>query len=778
MSTTAPVAVPSPRSDVPERTGGVAGKPEGPQEADRARRLWSLLPVAALSGASGYGFARVFPPSELLPVLAVAVLAPVVLSAVLSGLLRRRPRREGRAGRPTLPLWPSALLTVVAWAVVVSATLFHEVSDGLPGAAALRAAWSALLDAPHALLSTILPAPGAKELLVLPHAVVWAATAVGAELALRTRAPLLPALPAVLAFGLSLVLGADGPGSSYPAAGALAGAAALLVLVRSRGRLPLRAMALRLPAVAALGGVAALLGPHLPGLGSPYDLREAVTPPTERPRSVSPLDQVAAWLRNGDEQVFTVRTSGAAPGNYRLAVLDRYDGTTWTSSAGLTRTGGRVPEEKGTDQDAAGRAKTLEQRVTVRSLPGIWLPAADRPSSVTAPEGTSLSVDPDSGMLSTGTAVPSGFTYTVTSRRPEYDADRLRYAATAHDPARVALPAVDAAGQPIPSVRSFRTIAERVTRGATHPYERAVRLADWLRAAYRLDPGALPGHTYRSLEFFLADGGRGTSEQFAASFAVLARTLGLPTRVAVGFRPGTRTGSGTWQVRGQDVLAWPEVRFAGVGWVPFQPTPGEAAQGGSGAASAAEPEERQQGDRESTRPTPPSTPPRTPAEAAPAGGASGAGMPPLWLTVPLTVLLLATAYVLYALWLPYRRRSGRRNGPDARHRVLGAWRQIEDRLTEIGLPATGAHTAQEIAAFGARHVGGTVGRRLPDLATLVNEVEYAGRRPDSAAADAAWSDCDALERTVRARVPHRTRLFRLLRSAAPRRPRGGRPRAR
>lgn len=778
MRAPAPVAVPSPQGAVPDpspdsrppaRTGGISGGP------DRVRRLWSLLPVAALSGASGYGFARVFPPSELLPVLAVAVLAPVALSAVLSGLLRRRPVRAGRVGRPTLPLWPAALLTVVAWAVVVSATLFHEVSDGLPGAAALRAAWSALLDAPHALLSTILPAPGEPGLLVLPHAVVWAATAVAAELALRTGAPLLPALPAVLAFGFPLVLGADGPGSSYPAAGALAGAAALLVLVRSRVRLPLRAMALRLPAVAALGGVAALLGPLLPGLGSPYDLRETVTPPAERPRSVSPLDQVSAWLRNGDEKVFTVRTSGAAPGNHRLAVLDRYDGTTWSSGAGLTRTGGRVPEEKGADADEAGRTKTLEQRVTVQSLPGIWLPAADRPSSVTTPEGTALSVDPDSGVLSTGAAVPRGFTYTATSRLREYDADRLRYADAAHDPARVRLPAVDAAGQPISSVRSFRNIAVRVTRGSTHPYQRAVRLADWLRATYRLDPGALPGHTYRSLEFFLADGGRGTSEQFAASFAVLARTLGLPTRVAVGFRPGTRTGSGTWQVRGRDVLAWPEVKFAGVGWVPFHPTPGEAAQG-SGAASAAEPEERRQAGGESRKPTPPSTPPPTPAEAAPAtGGASGTGMPPLWLTVPLALLLLATAYVLYALWLPYNRRGRRRNGPDARHRVLGAWQQIVERLTELGLPPTGAHTAQEIAAFGMEHLGGAVGRRLPELAILVNEVEYADRRPDSVAADSAWADCDALEKTVRQRIPRRTRLLSLLRSAAPRRRPGSRP---
>ncbi|MGW6906031.1 DUF3488 and transglutaminase-like domain-containing protein [Streptomyces sp. NPDC054940] len=734
---------------------------------DRVRRLWSLLPVAALCGAAGYGFARVFPPSELLPVLAVAVFGPIVLSAVLSGLLGRRPARENDQGRrPTTPLWPSALLTAVVWAVVVSATLFHEVSDGLPGGPALRAAWSALLDAPHALLSTILPAPGEPELLVLPHAVVWTAAAVSAELALRTRSPLLPALPAVLAFGFPLVLGADGPGSSYTAAGALAGAAALLALVRSRARLPLRALALRLPAVAAPGLVAALLGPHLPGLGTPYDLRETVTPPTVRPQSTSPLDQVAAWMRNGDESVFTVRTSGAAPGNYRLAVLDRYDGTTWTSGAGLTRTGGRVPAEKGADP---GRTKTLEQRVTVQSLPGIWLPTADRPSSVRTPEGTSLSVDPDSGVLSTGEAVPRGFTYTATSHLPGYDAERLRYAAAADDPARVKLPALDAAGQPIPSVRSFRELAERVTRGSAHPYERAVRLADWLRATYRLDPEALPGHTYRSLEFFLAEGGRGTSEQFAAAYAVLARTLGLPTRVAVGFRPGTRTGSGTWQVRGRDVLAWPEVRFSGVGWVPFHPTPGESAQGGSPAVSAKEPEERQQADRdrESAEPASPSTRPRTPGEAAHAAGSASGSGPPVWLVVPLALLLLATAYVLYALWLPHRRRSRRRGDPDARRRVLGAWQQIVERLTEIGLPATGAHTAQEVADFGAERVGDAASGRLPALATLVNEVAYGGRTPDAAAVASAWADCDAVEETVRRRVPRRTRLLRLLRSAVP-----------
>lgn len=744
---------PAQRSEV-TRAGVAAGG------LSRGRRLWSLLPVAALTGAAGYGFARIFAPADLLPVLAVAVPGPIALSAVLSGLL-------GRGRRAATALWPSVLLTVVAWVAVVSATLFRAAGGGLPTGPALRASWSSLLDAPHALLSTILPAPGDPELLVLPHAVVWLAAFTSAELALRTRAPLLPALPAVLAFGFPQVLGVDGPGSSYPVVGALAGATALLVLIRSRARLSLRAAVLGLPVVAVLGLAAGLLGPYVPGLGAPYDPRDAVTPPTVRPESTSPLDQVAAWLRDGDASVFTVRTDGAGdPGNYRLAVLDTYNGTTWSSSAELTRTGGRVPAEKGVDP---GRTKTLRQRFTVQSLPGIWLPAADRPVAVSAPEGTDLSVDADSGVLSTGRRIPGGFTYTATSQVPLYDDQRLGYAAVADDPRLVELPRTDPAGEPIEAVTSFRKVAERATRGSTYPYQQAVQLAKWLSTNYRYDPEALPGHTYRNLEFFLTDGKRGTSEQFAASFAVLARTLGLPTRVVVGFRAGQRTAAGTWQVRGQDVLAWPEVEFKGIGWVPFYPTPGKASQGGSSVAPAGQSKERQDDDQRISQGTRPSTAPHKPgAEETTAGGASGSGLP-AWVYAPVALAVLGTAYVLYALWVPYRRRARRRKDPDVGRRVLGAWQQIVERLTEIGLPATGAHTAEEVAAFGSSRVGGAAGEHLPMLAGLVNEVGYAGRVPDMASAKAAWAHCDAIERTVLRTVPRRTRLIRTLRPSAVRR---------
>ncbi|MFE9390923.1 DUF3488 and transglutaminase-like domain-containing protein [Streptomyces sp. NPDC006784] len=762
-----------------------------PRRIPLHRRLWSLLPVAVLLAGAGLGFHRVFPVGPLLPVLMVAVPVPMAVSA---GLFLAQARR----GRP-VPLWPSLVLGAVAWLVTVRVTLFRDAAGGLASGGAVGEIWSALLDAPHAVLTTILPAPTGSGFLVLPHAVLWSASLAATELALRTRAPLLPALPPVLAFGVPLVLGTSGPGSNTLTAAGLVAGAGLLVLLRSsvarRGML--RALSAGLPVVAVLALAAALLGPRLPGLSShePYDLRRQVRPPTVHPQSTSPLDQVGAWLQHPETRLFRARAT-AADHNWRLAVLDRYDGVKWTSAAELTRSGGRVPPRP--DTGPGGRER-VEQRVTIQNLPGIWLPAADRPTSVkithrsegdapgTVGQGTDrtdgaerqLAVDPASGVFASGegggagTRVNRGLSYTAVSQAPVFDAKRLQYAAVPDSAAHTAatsLPRTDAAGKPIKAVETFTELAAEATAGSSYPYQQAHRLAGWLREHYRYDPTSLPGHAYRNLEFFLTTGKHGTSEQFAASFAVLARTLGLPTRVAVGFRAdgaGTRSGgeNGTTQITGRDALAWPEVRFEGVGWVPFYPTPGQTSKDGSSVPPAGQPEEREKTDRAITKQPPPSTAPDRQDDgeqhdrAAPAGG----GGPPVWVYAAVAVVLLLLAYCGGAAWAPYQVLRRRRRARDPGQRVLGAWQQIVDRLTEVGLPATAAHTATEVAAFGVTRIGGSGSEQLPALARLVNEVGYGGRTPDEAAAEAAWRHCDAIESVVARTVPRRERVRRALR---------------
>jgi transglutaminase-like putative cysteine protease len=74
---------------------------------------------------------------------------------------------------------------------------------------------------------------------------------------------------------------------------------------------------------------------------------------------------------------------------------------------------------------------------------------------------------------------------------------------------------------------------------------------------------------------FLTESKSGFCQQFATAMAVMARALGYPARVAVGFREGERLGD-TYTVDSRDAHAWVEVFFPGYGWLPFEPTPSRA----------------------------------------------------------------------------------------------------------------------------------------------------------------------------------------------------------
>ena len=118
------------------------------------------------------------------------------------------------------------------------------------------------------------------------------------------------------------------------------------------------------------------------------------------------------------------------------------------------------------------------------------------------------------------------------------------------------------------------SLADQIAGSESAPYSKALAIEQFLSEHYELVADAPSGHAYPNLPFFLlgradAGGRRGSTEQFAASFAALARMVGLPTRVAVGFT----VHAGDNAITGGDTLAWPEVLFTDVGWVPFDPRP-------------------------------------------------------------------------------------------------------------------------------------------------------------------------------------------------------------
>jgi hypothetical protein len=121
-------------------------------------------------------------------------------------------------------------------------------------------------------------------------------------------------------------------------------------------------------------------------------------------------------------------------------------------------------------------------------------------------------------------------------------------------------------------------LATQITDGLANPYEKADALADFLHSspqfAYHTNPGP-PNRDQDLVDFFLFDqenGRIGYCQYYASAMTLMARSVGLPARVAVGFSPGERQEDGTYLVRERNAHAWTEVYFPGYGWQIFEPT--------------------------------------------------------------------------------------------------------------------------------------------------------------------------------------------------------------
>ena len=121
-------------------------------------------------------------------------------------------------------------------------------------------------------------------------------------------------------------------------------------------------------------------------------------------------------------------------------------------------------------------------------------------------------------------------------------------------------------------------LAAEIIEGLENPYEQADALADFLHGhpdfTYTTRPGPPPSDQ-DLVDFFLFDeekGRTGYCQYYASAMVLMARSVGLPARVAVGFAPGERQEDGTYLVREANAHAWAEIYFPGYGWQIFEAT--------------------------------------------------------------------------------------------------------------------------------------------------------------------------------------------------------------
>jgi transglutaminase-like putative cysteine protease len=134
----------------------------------------------------------------------------------------------------------------------------------------------------------------------------------------------------------------------------------------------------------------------------------------------------------------------------------------------------------------------------------------------------------------------------------------------------------------VPSAyRSLTSLARKITKGATTPGAEGAALENWFSETggftYSLNAPQAKGAA--ALREFLFKTKRGYCQQFAVAMGVLARLLGIPSRVVVGYTSGTYQGQGKWQVQTSDAHSWPQLYIKGYGWMTFEPTPPGSAPG-------------------------------------------------------------------------------------------------------------------------------------------------------------------------------------------------------
>jgi transglutaminase-like putative cysteine protease len=487
------------------------------------------------------------------------------------------------------------------------------------------------------------------------------------------------------------------------------------------------------------------------------------------------VDMKRDLTRGQDYDLVSVRTTDPDPSYLRITVLNSFDGNAWRPADRDIpvdqRANGVVPRPAALGPDVPTRTETSTFTVS-DNFDTRWLPTPYPAISVVAPGDWRYDRTTLDFISAVDGRTAAGLTYRVRS---------LDVLPTAAQLANAPSPPL-AISEPNTSLpRDFpafvSNLARTVTVGASSPFEKAVALQEWFRVGggFRYSLRRAPGNGTDDLLAFLGTGKGsrvGYCEQFAAAMAVMGRSLGIPSRVAVGFLRPDERGDGEFWYSAHDLHAWPEMYFGGVGWIRFEPTP----QSRTGAVPDYTTQQVPQSvPSASTAGTQPAAP--NPNRLDRAGDQQATAGDPTGKRSPVAVLLVAALAVLLLLVLvtPRVLRSVlRRRRWEAAHDpatwVEAGWREIADTARDLGIPWDDHLTLRTTAAaleqvFGdpadadsrtgrpARgpQVDPEATEALHRLVRLLERARYARALPDGATSEAAVdADVRACVRAIQA----------------------------
>jgi transglutaminase-like putative cysteine protease len=683
------------------------------------------------------------------------------------------------------------LATVVAFlAFGVPLAIPSEAMAGvLPSAAGITDLIAAVALGWKQLLTISLPVGQYQALLVPFYALILVLSAVSLTIAIRSRHGDLAVVGPAIVFITAIAFGAESAELPYVSTLGLLAFLLLWIIWRRwyRRRIAIGKLATRtagtqdapievradtrfvgfrtllsailILALAAGTAIAASIG--LPPVGARNVLRTATTQPFEPRNYASPLSGFRTYWQTPktDEVLLTVRGL-PADSRIRIATMDSYDGVVYTvGSAAVNPASGtfsRVPFEL---EQSGVKGTNAQLTITDEAYTGVWLPTVGQFKKITFAGSDAAALRDDffyndtSGTAVDVGALKAGDSYTLDAVVPTQPTPGQLATATAGS---ASVPDIGTLpGDLSTTLNSY--VAKASSQGAKLvAMIAALRARGYVSHGVGKEVASRSGHALDRINELLT-GTRmiGDAEQYSVTAALMARELGFPARVVMGFVPET-TGAGVSQIKGKDVSAWIEVDTAQFGWVTLDPNPPVR------PIPVVPPKDPNQVAQPLTvvpppvtqlNPTQPQPVPDTQQHTTPPPNAFLLGLLAIAVTVAwalLAILIVLSPFLLIML-AKSRRRRLRRRAPTPLAKIGGAWQEFEDSVLDHGLVPPPAATRSEIATT----VGGS---RTAVLAAVTDRATFGPGDPDDGEADLVWRSVTELTAALDA---GRTRWQRL-----------------
>lgn len=652
----------------------------------------------------------------------------VLVAAVLAtGYVARRLR---------LPAVAVSLIEVVVWVAFVTVVFlrdsaflfviptvetFRDIPDIL-GAAGEEIALGVAPLTPSAPLSMLIVGATGLLAVVIDHVVLTA------------RMPLLAGVGLI---AVSLIPAIAVPAEIDVVAFVLL-AAAILFLIRTDTRMredPGSAEATRATGVSAtavgIGAIAVVVAL----VATPLLPQPVIRPGTG---NLGPGPGIDATLQLGDDlrrprevEVLQVRSDAPTPPYLRATTLTEFTGAVWEPDSGRSYPLDSAEALTALPLDAEIDVAEYSTTVEIRNLNSTWLPVSYPATSIEGLDGV-WGAFPYNRTVEARQGGTQGQEYEVISRVPRPTLEQIRARSAGGEGVRA-----DTLGLPVDLPPIVGELAAEVTAGAASDYDALLALQSWFRGAdfrYSLEAPVEEGFDGSGAEAVarFLEVREGYCVHYASAFALMARTLGMPSRIVVGYLPGTSTGDAVdfqtvYSVMSGQLHAWPEIYFEGVGWIPFEPTNG-LGQPTRFSPEASAPGETADGADDAPAPSTPAEVPDAvdPDTGEPLTPDAGTAAPDD--TVDAVPAVTAVLAVLVVLAIPLLVRELRRRQQLSAARAgdaAAAWAVVQDTAIDLGIPSP---VSESPRALGARLIA-EAGAPADAMGVLIRAIERASYAP-------------------------------------------------